>query len=267
MYIEEETISYMTTNEQKVAVITGAGAGIGRACALRFARDKYKVLIVDQSETAVEQTCQSIRKDQGTCAALSGDISIEDTSKAIYEKASSQWGRIDVLVANAGVQIGGELLQTAEEDWDRILGVNLKGVAYSCKAVLPLMISQGSGAIVIVSSINAVVGSAGMAIYDASKTAVLGLMRSLAIDQGKNGVRVNAICPGNTLTDFHINRMAEKGIDLDELRSMTKGYGLLDRAAEPIEIANAIYFLASDEASFITGHSLVADGGYSISNK
>ena len=95
---------------------------------------------------------------------------------------------------------------------------------------------------------------------------MLGLMRNLAIDHGKHGVRVNAICPGNTLTDFHINRMAEQGVDLEQLRSMSKGYGLLDRAAEPFEIANAIYFLASDEASFITGHTLVADGGYSIGN-
>ena len=256
----------MTSREQKVVVITGAGAGIGKACALRFARDNYRVLVVDQSEEAVEQTCRGIDDTKGVSAGLSGDISIEETSELACEKAMSQWGQIDVLVANAGVQIGGELLETNEDDWDRIIGVNLKGVAYSCKAVLPFMIERSSGAIVMLSSVNATAGAAGMAIYDASKAAVLGLMRNMAIDYGKHGVRVNAICPGNTLTDFHINRMAEQGVDLVQLRSMTKGYGLLDRAAEPFEIANAIYFLASDEASFITGHTLVADGGYSISN-
>lgn len=256
----------MITNEHKVAVITGAGAGIGRACALRFARENYKVLVLDLSEDAVEQTCQSIKEINGSCAGYSGDIAIEDSSHAACQNALAHWGRIDVMVANAGVQIAGELLESSEDDWDRILGVNLKGVAYSCKAALPAMKAQSAGAIVIVSSINACAGAAGMAIYDASKTAVLGLMRNLAIDHGQHGIRVNAICPGNTLTDFHINRVAEKGIGLEQLRAMTKGYGLLDRAAEPIEIANAIYFLASDEASFITGHTLVADGGYSISN-
>jgi 2-hydroxycyclohexanecarboxyl-CoA dehydrogenase len=224
------------------------------------------VLVVDLSEEGVEQTCQKIRKAESKCYGYSGDIAIEETSQLACEEAISKWGRIDALVANAGIQIGGELLKASEDDWDRILGVNLKGVAYSCRAVLPSMIKQGEGSIVIVSSINATAGAAGMAIYDASKTAVLGLMRNLAIDHGRHGIRVNAICPGNTLTDFHINRMAEQGIDLEQLRSMTKGYGLLDRAAEPNEIAKAIYFLASDDASFITGHTLVADGGYSISN-
>lgn len=257
----------MINEEQKVAVITGAGAGIGRACALRFANDNYKVLVVDLSEDAVEQTSQSVKEIGGECAGFSGDIAIEDTSHAACEVALSHWGRIDVVVANAGIQTSGTLLDTSEEDWDSVLGINLKGVAYSCKAALPSMIEQGKGAIVMVSSINATVGAAGMAIYDASKSAVLGLMRSLAIDNGKHGIRVNAICPGNTLTDFHINRMAEQGINLEQLRSMTKGYALLDRAAEPVEIANAIYFLANDEASFITGHTLVADGGYSISSK
>jgi meso-butanediol dehydrogenase/(S,S)-butanediol dehydrogenase/diacetyl reductase len=257
----------MINEEQKVAVITGAGAGIGRACALRFAGDKYKVLAVDLDEKAVEQTCQAINGINGECAEFFGDIAIEDTSQAACNIALSQWGRIDAVVANAGIQTGGALLDTDEDDWDSILGVNLKGVAYSCKAALPAMIEQGKGAIVMVSSINATAGAAGMAIYDASKTAVLGLMRSLAIDNGKHGIRVNAICPGNTLTDFHINRMAEQGVNLEQLRERTSAYGLLDRAAEPEEIANAIYFLASDEASFITGHTLIADGGYSISNK
>jgi 2-hydroxycyclohexanecarboxyl-CoA dehydrogenase len=257
----------MSSNQQKVAIISGGAAGIGRACAERFARDNYRVLVIDLSEDLLAETCKDITESKGICLSHCGDISIELTSQVACEKAMSEWGRIDVMVANAGVQIGGELLNSSEEDWDSILGVNLKGAAYSCKAVLPSMIAQKSGSIVIVSSINALAGSAGMAIYDASKAAVLGLMRNLAIDNGKHGIRVNAICPGNTLTDFHINRMSDKGFDIDQLRTVTKGYGLLDRAAEPLEIANAIFFLASESASFITGHTLIADGGYSLSLK
>ena len=257
----------MSSNQQKVAVISGGAAGIGRACAERFAGDNYRVLIIDLSEDLLDKACQDITASKGSCLSHCGDISIELTSQLACEKALSAWGRIDVLVANAGVQIGGELTQSSEEDWDNILAVNLKGVAYSCKAILPSMIEQDSGSIVIVSSINALTGSAGMAIYDASKAAVLGLMRNLAIDNGNHGIRVNAICPGNTLSDFHINRMADQGIDIEQLRALTKGYGLLDRAAEPVEIANAVFFLGSEAASFITGHALVADGGYSLSLK
>ncbi|NKB36980.1 MAG: SDR family oxidoreductase [Gammaproteobacteria bacterium] len=254
----------MTQSSNKVALVTGAGAGIGRACALRFATAGYHILALDLCEADLVLTQAEILKLDVDCEVQTGDISDESTSQLASEKALKLWGRIDALVANAGIQTAGGLLSTTENDWDTILGVNLKGVAYSAKACLPTMIDKSQGSIVIISSINAFGGTAGMAIYDASKTAVLGLMRSLAIDHGKQGIRVNAVCPGNTLTDFHIKRMKEKGIDLDELREMTRGYALLDRAAEPPEIANAVYFLASEEASFITGHTLIADGGYSI---
>jgi meso-butanediol dehydrogenase/(S,S)-butanediol dehydrogenase/diacetyl reductase len=103
-----------------------------------------------------------------------------------------------------------------------------------------------------------------MAIYDMSKAGALALMRNLAVEYGKHGIRVNAVCPGNTITDFHINNMAKKGISVEQLREMTRGYGLLDRAAEPEEIANIMYFLANDESSFITGQAIIADGGFSV---
>ncbi len=254
----------MQDHSAKVAIITGSGAGIGKACALRFAKTGINVVVADLSETAIQSTCKIIEGNGDNAIGCQADVCSETDCRNVAETALMTWGRIDILVANAGVQIGGSLLETTEADWEKILGVNLKGVAYSCKSVLPNMIENQSGTIVINSSINALLGSAGMAIYDMSKAGTLGLMRNLAVEHGKHGIRVNAVCPGNTITDFHINKMAEKGIDVEQLRKMTKGYGLLDRAAEPEEIANIMYFLASDKSSFITGQAIIADGGFSV---
>ena len=250
-------------NEQ-VAIVTGAGSGIGRACALRFTQAGYAVLVADLDMRGALATVENIEAAGGDAVALQVDVASGENCEAMAAAAIEKWGRIDALVANAGVQIGGSLLESTEQDWDRIMGVNSRGTALSCHAVLPSMMAQGSGAIVINASINAVRGSAGMAIYDMSKAAVLALVRSLAVEHGGQGIRVNGVCPGNTITDFHINNMAKQGIDLEQLREMTRGYALLGRAAEPEEIANAIYFLASQEASFITGQTLCVDGGFSV---
>jgi 2-hydroxycyclohexanecarboxyl-CoA dehydrogenase len=248
----------------KVVVITGAGAGIGKACAMRFANAGFNVLVADISGTAVDSTCKIIADNGGKAAGCQADVSSEKDCQTFAETALQTWGRIDTLVANAGVQDGGSLLDTNESDWEKILGINLKGAAYSCKAVLPNMIENQSGTIVINSSLNALFGNPGMAIYDMSKAGTLGLMRSLAVEYGDQGIRVNAVCPGATITDFHINRMAKEGISVEQLKEMTKGYGLLGRAAEPMEIANVMYFLGSDESSFMTGQAIVADGGFSV---
>lgn len=254
-------------DHRKVAIVTGAGSGIGKACALRFSGSGARVAVTDVNPAALQAVSDLITGDGGDSLCILADVADASACEQAAQQVLSAWGHVDMLVANAGVQIGGSLLQANEDDWDRILAVNLKGVAYSCKAVIPAMLQQGSGSIVIVSSINALVGSAGMAIYDMSKAGVLALTRSLATEFGSRGIRVNAVCPGNTLTDFHINKMAQKGVSADQIREMTKGYGLLGRIAEPEEIANAVYFLASEQASFITGHTLVVDGGFSITGR
>ena len=171
-------------------------------------------------------------------------------------KALARWGRIDALVGNAGLQIPGRLLDATDDDWQRLVDVNLKGIVNICRAVLPAMIGQRDGRIVLVSSINAVLAPAGMALYDMTKTGVLGLTRNLAADHGRDGVRVNAVCPGATLTDHHLRAAAARGMTADDVRQRTAGYGLLGRIAEPAEIAAAIHFLASDAASFVTGATL-----------
>jgi 2-hydroxycyclohexanecarboxyl-CoA dehydrogenase len=250
-----------------VAVITGAGSGIGKACALRFVEAGVRVALTDLDPVALEAVCAQVTAAGGEALPFTADVADPHSCEDVTRQVLSAWGRIDSLTANAGVQIGGGLLDASEADWNRIIGVNLKGVAYSCKAVIPAMLERGGGSIVLVSSVNALVGSPGMAIYDMSKAGVLALMRSLAAEFGPRGIRVNAVCPGNTLTDFHINNMAKKGVTVEQIHAMTKGYGLLGRIAEPLEIANAIYFLASGQSSFITGHTLVVDGGFSVTGR
>ena len=255
------------STDVKVALVTGAGSGIGKACAIHFAEAGYRVALADLDPARIHAVAGILHSRSTESLELPLDVSDQDACQAAAKQVLAAWGRIDVLVANAGVQIKGDLLATPAADWDRILAVNLNGAAWSCKAVIPAMLKQGSGSIVIVSSVNAVVGTTGMVAYDMSKAAVLGLTRSLATEYGPRGIRVNAVCPGNTLTDFHIDNMARKGFSADQVREMTKGYALLGRIAEPYEIANAIGFLAGQQASFITGQALVVDGGFSVTGR
>ena len=251
----------------RVALITGAARGIGRACAELFAKRGYVVVLADVDGETLNRAASAIARSGGDATAMPLDIADPRACRAAAADVVRNCGRIDVLVANAGVQVGGSLLQTPDHDWQRILAVNLNGTAYSARAVIPAMLDRGSGAIVITSSVNALVGTPGMAVYDMSKAAVLGLTRSLAAEYGSCGIRVNAVCPGNTLTDFHLDAMASKGLSADDVREMTRGYGLLGRIAEPREIAQAIAFLAGDEASFITGQVLAVDGGFSVAGR
>jgi meso-butanediol dehydrogenase/(S,S)-butanediol dehydrogenase/diacetyl reductase len=179
-------------------------------------------------------------------------------------EAIARWGRIDALIGNAGVQNAGRILDATEDHWDWLVAVNLKGLFNACRAVLPQMIAQHDGRIVLVSSINALRAPPGMGVYDMTKTGVIGLARSLAVDHGRDGIRVNAVCPGATITDHHLRQAAARGQTEAQLRERTRGYGLLGRVAEPAEIAAAIHFLASDAASFVTGSTLVVDGGFTI---
>lgn len=250
--------------ETKVAIVTGGGAGIGKACARRFAREGYRVLIGDMAAGDGEATTALIADEGGEAIYRSGNVADEATLHDWAKAAIEQWGRIDVLVANAGARVNGSILDATESDWDTIVGVNLKGVAYSCKAVLPTMVEQNSGAIVFTSSANAVVGRAGMPLYDATKAGVVSLARSLAVEHGKQGIRVNAVLPGFTVTDYHERRAASRGETPEGIRTKNEGYGLLGRPGEPDQIASAVYFLASEDASNITGQALLVDGGLSV---
>lgn len=254
-------------SEHLVALITGAGAGIGKACAIRFAQEGMRVVAVDCMPADGQATVDLLKSRGSEAVFCHADVSREEDCKRFAQLTVDAFGRIDVLVANAGIRIFGTILDSTEEDWDLILAVNLKGVSFSCKAVLPTMIRQKSGAIVLIGSTTAMTGRTSMPLYDATKFGVLSLTRSLAATYGRDGIRVNAICPALTLTDFHIKRALAEGISLQQLRERHKGYGLLGKPGEPEEVAAAVYFMASKDASFITGQYLMVDGGYSIGAK
>lgn len=254
-------------SEHLVAIITGAGAGIGKACAIRFAQEGVRVVAVDCTPADGQATADLLESRGAEAIFCHADVSKEQDCNDFAHAAIETFGRIDVLVANAGIRVFGTILDSTEEDWDRILAVNLKGVSFSCKAVLPTMIRQKSGAIVLMGSTTAMTGRTSMPLYDATKFGVLSLNRSLSATYGKYGIRINTICPSKTMTDFHINKAKAEGLSPKEVRKQFKDYGLLGRAGEPEEIAAAVYFMASKDASFITGQYLMVDGGVSIGAK
>jgi 2-hydroxycyclohexanecarboxyl-CoA dehydrogenase len=250
----------MTRFEGKVAVITGGGAGIGLATAARIGSEGGRSVLLDWSGEDLKQALRTLEEKGLECAPFQGDVASSADCEGAVRMALDRWGRVDVLVANAGIRVFGSLLETTDEDWSKILAVNLRGVANACVAAARVMRESGTpGAIVLVSSANALVGRDNMPIYDAAKAGVLSLTRSLAVDLARDRIRVNSVCPGFTVTDFHIRRAAVQGRTPDDLR--TTQSGLLKRPAEPEEIAAAIAFLASEDASYITATNLMVDAG------
>lgn len=246
--------------DNQVVLITGGGAGIGRATARRIASEGGRLALLDWSEDDLRETAQGILDSGADCISLCGDVARAEDCQRLVDQAIARWRRLDVLVANAAVRAFGSALDASEEDWQRVLGVNLRGVANAAVAGGRAMKEVGSsGAMVLVSSTMALRARADMPIYDAAKAGVLSLTRSLAVDLAPNGIRVNSVCPGFTVTDFHIRRAAAEGRSADDLRA--RDTSLLRRPAEPEEIAAAIAFLASSDASYITATNLMVDGG------
>jgi NAD(P)-dependent dehydrogenase (short-subunit alcohol dehydrogenase family) len=218
------------------------------------------VALLDWSGDDLERAGSALAGQGAEALVMRGDAARMPDCEAVVTRAVERWGRLDVLVANAGVRAFGSLLEAAEEDWERILAVNLRGVANACVAAARAMREGGrGGAMVLVSSANALVGRATMPVYDAAKAGVLSLTRSLAVDLAGDRIRVNSICPGFTVTDFHLRRAAAQGRTAEDLRAAQPG--LLKRPAEPEEMAAAIAFLASDDASYITATNLMVDAG------
>jgi NAD(P)-dependent dehydrogenase (short-subunit alcohol dehydrogenase family) len=248
-----------------VALITGAGSGIGRAIAALFAREGAWVGInFCHHERGAAETLAQVRAAGSEGLALKADVARSGEVEAMVRELERAWGRIDVLVNNSG--IGAErspdrVLEILEEDWDRVLAVNLKGVMLACKLVLPIMIRQGRGTIVNISSIRGLAGNPALASYCASKGAEVLLTRQMALDYARHGVRVNCICPGFVLTEMLAGYIGKQA-DPQGARKAFASMSPMNRIGRPEEIAFAALFLASEASSFITGAALPVDGGY-----
>lgn len=251
--------------ESKVAIVTGAGAGIGRAAAARFGREGARVVCADVAGERAEETAEGIRGAGGVAFGVALDVVDADQVQRAIDRTIAEFGPADVLYANAGVGGVGRAANTEESEWQRVIGVNLTGVWHSCKAVLPGMVAAGGGSIVTQASIGGLRAAPAVAAYAAAKAGVIGLTRQMALDYGPAGVRVNAIAPGTVPTQLVREVWASRAdmapAPFDEQVARTAALYPLGRLGTPDAIANLALFLASDEASWVTGAVYVIDGG------
>jgi NAD(P)-dependent dehydrogenase (short-subunit alcohol dehydrogenase family) len=225
----------MSRLKDKVVLITGSGMGLGQAMALLFSREGAKIIVPDINTEAGEETVDAIRKEGGDAIFVRADVSKGDDAERMIRAAVDTYGRIDVLVNNAGVQVEKNVPDTTEEEWDYVLGVNLKGTFLCSRAAIPQMRRQGGGSIICISSISGLVGQPNQASYNASKHGVIGLVRSMACDHAEERIRINAICPGSMNTPMAAN------IPEEHLAPYRKA-NLFGRFAEPMEVAYAALF-------------------------
>ncbi len=247
----------------KAAIITGGAGGIGAATGRLFCEEGARVALVDRDEAAMHMAIDEIRTALPGAEVLGivADVAHETEAARLVAEASTAFGAIDILINNAGIRLYHKLADAPAQSWQDIVGVNLLSYAYLAKAALPRLRAAGRGSIVNVSSTYGVTGRPGMGQYDATKAAILALTRTLAFEEAAHGVRVNAVCPGFTLTPFHVRRAKADGRSTDDLRREGEQSCIMRRWAEPREIAYPILWLASEEASYVTAATLMIDGG------
>jgi NAD(P)-dependent dehydrogenase (short-subunit alcohol dehydrogenase family) len=251
----------MITLTDKIAIVTGAGSGIGAAIAECFATAGACVYVTDINESAAQRTATGIREKGHQAHSLELDVSDEDSCLGAVRTVEEMYGRIDVLVNNAGIGHVGNILGTAPSDLDRLWKINVLGVYHLSRSVLPRMIERRSGSIVNIASIAGLMGMEERFAYTTTKHAVVGITRAMAMDHGTTGVRINAICPGRVRTPFVDEMLRQYPNPEDYLRQLEAPHAM-KRMASPSEIASAALYLASDAASFVTGSAMVVDGGY-----
>jgi len=245
----------------KVAVITGAGSGIGRATALLFAKKGAKVAVVDLDSKEGSKTVDSIKGRGEEATLVVADVSKASNVQRMVKTILELYGRLDILVNNAGIFTEGSVVGTTEEDWNRVLGVNLLGVFLCMKYCIPEMIRGGGGVIVNVGSEAGLVGIRNQVAYNVSKSGVIALTRSTALDFAENNIRVNCLCPGRVLTPL-VEKVISDSEDPEATRRVLSDDRPLRRMGKPEDIAAGILFLASDETPYATGTILSIDGGY-----
>jgi NAD(P)-dependent dehydrogenase (short-subunit alcohol dehydrogenase family) len=247
----------------RVALITGAASGIGLATAERFAQEGAKLVLADIQMQAAEEAVDRLRVQGHHALAVAMDVTQADRVQIGVDTAVRQFGRLDILFANAGIGSSGAITDATEDDWDSVMGVNAKGVFLCCREAIRRMLSQDppGGSIVINGSISGLAGIAGQGVYGPSKGAVVQMTRQLAVEYAARGIRVNCVCPGTVDTPVLRRGMTESGDPEGFLAMLLAGHPI-GRIGRAEEIAAAVAFLASDDASFVTGALLAVDGGY-----
>ena len=244
----------------KVCLVTGAGSGIGRAIAERFGEEGGRVVCADLDGATAAETADRVTAAGGEAVGERVDVADSRAVDAVVASTVERWGRLDVLVNNAGVNLPGVLHEVDDATIDRTLDVNVKGQIYGCRAAIPVMLAHGSGSIINISSVNGLVSEPFLAVYSASKGASVMLTKGVALDYAKQGIRCNAICPGWVDTPINYAHAEMLG-GLSHVYATIDSFQPIGRPGEPREIANVALFLASDEASFMTGSIVSADGG------
>jgi len=252
----------------KTAIITGAGSGIGRATAVRLARGNANLVLNDLDPALVGETAEQLRRHHAVRAiAVPGDVSLEATAQALVAAADREFGRVDVLVSAAGIHHAGDIDEVSLDAWNRVIANNLTSMFLVARAVIPTMVRQRSGSIVSIGSVSSFIGQEMQGkstfLYNVTKAGVRQLTTSLATRYAADGIRVNCVCPGAVRTGMSLTREQEanEAVRNAILTAMATGHPM-ERVADPEEIAAAVAFLASDDASFITGTAMPVDGGY-----
>ncbi|MGW4527337.1 SDR family NAD(P)-dependent oxidoreductase [Amycolatopsis sp. NPDC004378] len=242
----------------KIAIVTGAGQGIGRGIAEKLAEEGATVVVTDVNEASAKETADALG---GASTGLRADVTDRDSVTGMVEQVRTRFGRIDVLVNNAGWDVASPFVDSDPADWDRVIAINLYGVLNTTKAVLPVMTEQGAGSVVNVASDAGRVGSSGEAVYSAAKGGVIAFTKSIAREMARHQVNANAVCPGPADTAL----FASLGGDNPKLReALTKAIPFR-RLAQPRDLANVVAFLASDEAAYVTGQTVSVSGGLTMS--